>query len=60
MILEQEEVLTWKRERGQAGYLNFAFYLEKEEKEEWEGELSGLMKSINEKVGLDPETVSKN
>ena len=39
MILEQEEVLVWKRNEGQPMYLHFGEHLAREEKSEWEGEL---------------------
>ncbi len=38
MILEQEEIMTWKRNSGAPMYLHLASYLEKEEADEWEGQ----------------------
>ena len=45
MILEQEEILFWKWKSGSPQYLHFAQYLEKQEKEQWEGSAGGKMKN---------------
>jgi len=37
MILEQEQIMIWKKKSGTPQYLNFCHYLEKEETGEWEG-----------------------
>ena len=37
LILEQEEILFWKRNSGRAKFLHFAHYMEQGDDEEWEG-----------------------
>ncbi len=52
LILEQEEILVWKRNSGTSQYLAFAQYVEKTEKKEWEGVLGG---GQNSQGGLNEE-----
>mmetsp|Transcript_33373 Transcript_33373/g.32429 ORF Transcript_33373/g.32429 Transcript_33373/m.32429 type:complete len:174 (+) Transcript_33373:526-1047(+) len=42
LILEQEEILFWKRNSGRAKNLHFAHYMERNEDEDWEGAYGGL------------------
>jgi hypothetical protein len=37
MILEQEEVMLWNREKGTRSFLHFGAYIQKTEGDEWEG-----------------------
>ena len=56
IILEQEEIMIWNRKKGKAQFLHFATYLEKEEKDEWEGQAQALIKSIQGSNGNDPKS----
>jgi hypothetical protein len=48
MILEQEQILFWRRRAGEdkPTYLHYAQYLEKEDADEWEGPMQAMIKKM--------------
>jgi hypothetical protein len=55
MIVEVEKLFFWRRQQGKPQFLHFAYYVEQQEQEEWEGQIQGLMKKIEEKNSDNPQ-----
>jgi len=57
MILEQEEIMVWKRNSGTPQFMHFVSYLEKQESAEWEGQMSQMIKKMQSASGNDPSVI---
>eukprot|EP00350_Pseudokeronopsis_sp_OXSARD2_P009067 CAMPEP_0170551974 /NCGR_PEP_ID=MMETSP0211-20121228/9954_1 /TAXON_ID=311385 /ORGANISM="Pseudokeronopsis sp., Strain OXSARD2" /LENGTH=198 /DNA_ID=CAMNT_0010859465 /DNA_START=3153 /DNA_END=3745 /DNA_ORIENTATION=+ len=57
LILEQEEILFWKRNHGRPKFLFFAHYMGQDDDEEWEGAFAAMKNSGGE--DNDPEFQTK-
>ena len=58
MILEQEEIMTWKRNSGRPVFLHWVQYLEKSEEDEWEGQIQSLIKKVGQSGANNPEVIN--
>lgn len=50
--------MYWKRSSGQPKYLHLCHYLEKEEGDEWEGQIAGLIKKVAQTGANDPAVIT--
>mmetsp|Transcript_21646 Transcript_21646/g.15898 ORF Transcript_21646/g.15898 Transcript_21646/m.15898 type:complete len:175 (+) Transcript_21646:1462-1986(+) len=57
MVLEQEEIMIWNRSKGKPMFLQWVEYLEKEESDEWEGQIQGLIKKVSQSGANNPEVI---
>lgn len=59
MILEQEEVLLWRRSLGKPEFLHFGEIMQQGEAGEWEGQIQGILKEMEARSGNSQELVKK-
>ena len=50
-------MLFWNRDKGEKQYLHTCQYLEKEEGDEWEGQMASMIKKVTESGANNPAVV---